>query len=176
MSFQMPLTYRVLFGAFDLLLPIFGTYGHIFAAKNVVLAGFTGAKRGPVWPPAPETRVLLDGMAGWYVALITLQIFAITKRPKDWALWQTLNLSIFFVDAFMLLGFARGLSLEGKLNDTSQWRGQDWGNIAGYAFIGLVRLAFVAGVGVQVKPGGNPLAFPEEAKQGQNKAVAKKKK
>lgn len=87
MSFRMPTFYRVLFGLFDVLLPTFGVYGHIFAAKDAILAGFTGARRGPVWPPAPETRVLLDGVAGWYVALITLQIFAITKRPRDWGEW-----------------------------------------------------------------------------------------
>lgn len=63
-----------------------------------------------------------------------------------------MNLAVFCVDLFMLLGFARGLALEGRLSSTASWRGQDWGNMLGYTFIGLVRLAFVAGVGVQAGP------------------------
>lgn len=56
--------------------------------------------------------------------------------------------STFLVDVFMLGGFLRALSTEGRM-DTSGWRGDDWANVGGYAVLALVRAAFVAGVGLR---------------------------
>lgn len=140
-----PLPYRVLFTIFDIVLPLFGIYAHLFAADTMVLPGFSASFS---WPPGAEMRVMLDATAGWLAAFATAQIVFLLYRPRDMLIWRTLAAGTLAQDLFMLVGLARGLQIEGKLQDTSLWRGDDWGQVGGYVVIALVRAAFLMGIGV----------------------------
>lgn len=144
MAQHIPLLYLIVFSVFDFLLPLLGIYLHLFM-PSMVLSGFTPS---PVSSIAPETRVLLDGMAGWFAGLIVMHLYVRLIRPDDLSVWRALQASLVFVDAFMLLGFARELKITGRTS-TNQWRGEDWQNIVGYSALTLIRTAFALGVGVK---------------------------
>lgn len=138
-----PIGYRAFFTVFDIVLPIFGTYAHIF--KPAIVLG--GAVTRFALPPATETVVLLDTLAGCFASLAVTQTYFLITRPHDVPVWKGLNVGTFVLDLFQLASFYRALAAEGRL-DTSLWRGEDYGNVVGYTVIALVRAAFIAGIGV----------------------------
>ena len=138
-----PIGYRAFFFVFDIVLPVFGTYAHVFNPAFVL----GGAVSRFALPPATETVVLLDTLAGCFASLAITQSYFLYTRPNDLTIWRGLNVGTFVLDLFQLASFYRALVAEGRL-DTSLWRGEDYGNIVGYTIIALVRAAFIAGVGV----------------------------
>eukprot|EP01113_Clastostelium_recurvatum_P042779 TRINITY_DN6965_c0_g1_i1.p1 TRINITY_DN6965_c0_g1~~TRINITY_DN6965_c0_g1_i1.p1 ORF type:complete len:153 (-),score=31.91 TRINITY_DN6965_c0_g1_i1:120-578(-) len=133
---------RVLFFVFDFLMPLGGVVGH-FADPQTILSGFTS--KAPLTPPAVETQVLLDGMAGWYAGLMAMHLYLqFSSRAKhDRSIWNLVMVNLILVDLGMLIGFTRALLAEGRLYGVDTWRTQDYANIVGYTVIALVRLLFV---------------------------------
>jgi hypothetical protein len=103
------------------------------------LSGFTA---NPVLPPAVETQVILDGMAGWYAGLAALHIWLQVCHPKNRAAWRPIIAQLIVVDIGMLIGFTRALHAEGRLLDLGKWRNEDFSNVIGYALITVLRIIF----------------------------------
>lgn len=139
-----PTIYRVIFVVFDILLPAFGIYNNIADPASVLMM-YTPK---PASPPLVETRFLLDSGAGWYAMLLFMSVYLLLKRPNDTTAWTALQGGTLMTDVFMLFAFYREMVATGR-SSTELWSGQDWGNLCGYVFIGLVRLLFVSGVGVK---------------------------
>ncbi len=74
-----PLFYRVCFIILDICLPFYGIYAHLFA-PTLILGSFTPHY---VNPPATETQLLLDAIAGFFASLAFLQIVFLYTRPHD---------------------------------------------------------------------------------------------
>lgn len=143
MANPIPAFYRVLFTIIDPLLPLGGLVIHtLFPAFT--LHSYVAA---PVLPAAPETQFLLDYTAGFFASLAFLQAVLLRARPHDVTVWKILQASTIFVDIFVVGGFLRSLSAQGRL-DYASWRAEDMQNIFGNAAIGLLRLAFCLGVGL----------------------------
>lgn len=136
------LPYMAVFTVFDLLLPLAGIYLHLFQ-PSVVLAGFTPSPSSSI---APETRVLLDAMAGWFAGLIVLHLYVRSIEPSNIFLWRALQGGLVLVDILQLIGFYRELSSQRRTHIQS-WRGEDWQNIVGYTGLTLTRFSFVLGMG-----------------------------
>ncbi len=66
-------------------------------------------------------------------------------RRNDVSLWKGVQAGVLFTDFSQLWAFHRAMSRESRLG---HWLAQDYQNWGGYVFIGLVRLAFVMGLGV----------------------------
>jgi hypothetical protein len=124
---SIPLLYRIVFILFDIALPIFGTFMHIFN-PSVILSGFVPS---PSSPPATETILLLDTLAGWYASLTLLNVVFLSYRPNDLLIWRAMEGATLLVDIFMLGGFARSLmgvevnNWRGVSHVSFVWRGRD---------------------------------------------------
>jgi hypothetical protein len=136
------LPYMAVFTVFDLLLPLAGIYLHLFQ-PSVVLTGFTPSPASSI---APETRVLLDAMAGWFAGLVVLHLYVRFIEPSNLSLWRALQAALVLVDIFQLIGFYGELNTQ-RRTQTKDWRGEDWQNIVGYTGLTLTRLSFVLGIG-----------------------------
>lgn len=143
---SVPLFYRIAFLLFDVAMPVMGIYGNLLDPA-FVLGGFTPKF---ISPPNNETQVLLDAGAGWFAALILLNLGFLRYKANDVTVWKILEAAIILVDVFQLVGFARLYQAEGKMA-MSQLSGQDLGNVIGYSVIALVRTAFVLGIGLSSK-------------------------
>lgn len=139
-----PIFYRICFTIFDIFLPIFGVFGNLIA-PTFILNNYTSLY---VSPPATETILLLDAMAGFLASLAFMQIYFLSTRPNDMTVWRGMQGGTLLVDIFMLGGFARALITEGR-TDCMDWRSDDWSNVGGYVVIAAIRLAFLLGVGIR---------------------------
>lgn len=101
-------------------------------------------------PPATETRLLLDALVGFFLFLAFLQAVLLRARPNDLGVWKILQAGTILVDVAMVLAFTRALSNTGRI-DTSTWRSEEWSNIGINSAVGIVRIAFVLGVGLDRK-------------------------
>ena len=138
-----PILYRLAFGVFDIAMPAMGIYANLLD-PGFVLGGFTTKFISPL---NNETRVLLDAGAGWFAALILLNIAFLRYKANDITVWKILETAMILVDVFQLLGFARLYAAEGK-TEVASLSGQDLGNVIGYSVIAAVRAAFVLGIGL----------------------------
>lgn len=101
-------------------------------------------------PPSTETRLLMDALAGFFLFLAFLQTLLLRARPSDLGLWKILQAATIFVDVAMVLAFVRALGHTGRL-DTRTWRLEEWSNIGINSAVGIVRIAFVLGIGTRRK-------------------------
>ncbi|KAI5475486.1 hypothetical protein MNV49_001341 [Pseudohyphozyma bogoriensis] len=143
---RIPLFYRVLFKYIDPPMPLFGLVAYT-SYPSFILSGFVSS---PILPPAPETTLLLYAMAGFYGALMSLQILLLHfAHPNDVRTWKILQGATVFVDVGMVAGFLKALDGQGRWWDLTRWRGDEMNQIVGNAVLGLIRLAFVLGVGLK---------------------------
>ncbi|KZP04920.1 hypothetical protein FIBSPDRAFT_878038, partial [Athelia psychrophila] len=124
--------------------PLSGIVGNLFA-PTFILNNYTSLY---VSPPATETILLLDAMAGFLASLSFMQIYFLRTKPNDMTVWRGMQGGTLLVDIFMLGGFARALIAEGR-TDWMNWRSDDWSNVGGYVAISAVRMAFLLGVGIR---------------------------
>lgn len=133
-----PVFYRVAFAIFDIAMPLFGVFVYL-SRPDFVLSGFTSSYLSPA---VPETRLLMDAMAGWFASLAFLNIAFLRTKYNDLDVWRAMQAATLLVDVFQLVGFGRVLYMEDRLA-TTKWHGTDWGNICGYLAIATVRIAFL---------------------------------
>jgi hypothetical protein len=68
------------------------------------------------------------------------------RYTNDTNVWRIVQLSCFVVDLAYYWAVWEVLAKQGRLS-VGTWRAEDWGSVVITAFAGLVRLAFLAGVG-----------------------------
>ena len=98
-------------------------------------------------PPGPETALLLDYLVGFFAMLGVLQLSLLRARPADVYVWKALQFATLVLDVVQVAATARALLAQGR-TDPGAWLGGEWQNLAGNAGIGLIRAAFVLGVGM----------------------------
>jgi hypothetical protein len=137
-----PSTYRVFFTIID---PILCTGGIIttWIFPQMFLQSFF-----PHPTITPETRLSLDVNAGFFSAILVLQICLLRVRPNDITLWQVVEAAILLTDVATLAGFARVASSEGRLG-LGSWTLYEWSDNVILTVAVLIRTAFVLGVGLK---------------------------
>ncbi|KAK3640937.1 hypothetical protein LTR56_011587 [Elasticomyces elasticus] len=98
-------------------------------------------------PPAIETTMALDSLSGFYLSIIVLQVFLLRAKPQDLTVWRLLQFSILITDVVMCGGTARALNAQGRLNP-ADWRFEEVGTLAITVGVGLIRTAFLLGLGL----------------------------
>ncbi|KAJ6523976.1 hypothetical protein B0H19DRAFT_972458, partial [Mycena capillaripes] len=127
----------------DPILSVLGALGNLLTT-GTVLNGYTP---NAVSPPAPETIILLDTLAGFFLALIFIKVVLLRARPTDIGLWRMVMFSILFVDIAILCGLARLLRSESRAHPVT-WRPEEWINIGTTAGVAVIRIAFCLSVGM----------------------------
>ena len=144
MTSPIPSFYRTWFTILDPILSVTGVVANLFF-PNAYLDSLTTSATNP---PTIETTALLDSLAGFYGALVFLQLGLLRPRPRDLGIWRTLQAATLVVDVFILEAFARALHAQGRLG-LVHWRAEEWMNIGLTAFVAVLRTAFLLGLGME---------------------------
>ncbi|KAL8278505.1 hypothetical protein RQP46_009195 [Phenoliferia psychrophenolica] len=142
---RIPTFYRIFFTLIDPLMCLGGVLGCLVFPSST-LTSYTPSALGA--PITPSTSVLLDSTAGWFLGMAFLQFSLLRARPYDVVVWRAVQVALVCVDLTMWLGLVRALVVEGRMADTANWRGGDWGNVVGYPALVAVRVAFLVGIGM----------------------------
>ena len=150
-----PPFYRHFFANFE---PFLGLTGFWFNHGDPItfLTSLNPRYAGP--PIAPETRMLLDTVTGFYAQNLFLQLALPRVRPHDLGIWRVWQGSLLVVDSVLTLAMFANMSRVGILG-VGSWRWMEWVNVCGMLGLVGVRAAFVTGVG-----------FGERATQGKKRA------
>lgn len=138
-----PMFYQVVFKYID---PFFCTIGvttHIFQKNKVLL----GLSTKPAAPQAPETKLLLNFMVGFFAMLGCMQVTLVRAAPDNIPVWQALQLSTLVLDVVQIVATLQSASSQGRASPSTWLPGENqnvWGNMG----IGAIRAAFVLGVGL----------------------------
>ncbi len=142
MSSPIPSFYRLFFPTLDPLIALSGILTNILLPGTILTLYDPSARL----PPAFETSTLLDVNTGFLLATIPLQIIMLRLRPNDVAVWKCLQGSILVQDLGIIVAVLRSLSGQGRL-DVAEIKGSELGNLAILAGVGILRTAFLLGVG-----------------------------
>ncbi|KAK1061150.1 hypothetical protein LTR12_004828 [Friedmanniomyces endolithicus] len=142
-SQRIPPFYRIFFTTVDPLIALTGFISALFF-PNFLLSTYSPTA---TIPPAIETTQLLNILAGFYLSVVPLQIFLLRARPQDLTVWRALQFSVLIADVAVLGATATALSAQGRLQP-SHWRLDEAGSVVVTAGVGLIRIAFLIGLGM----------------------------
>jgi hypothetical protein len=135
--------YRIWFTTIDPVLSLSGAVCNLFAPA-AILRSYSPSL---VFPPATETTVLLYTAAGFLAGHMLLSIGLLRAKPNDVTVWRAFQANSSIVDFFMIAGLAQAASVQGRLN-LRTWRAEDWINVCVLFGVAIIRLAFLAGMGM----------------------------
>lgn len=93
--------------------------------------------------------MLLACTSGFFAALAFINIYLLMYRPNDLVIWKGLVAGALLQDLFMIGGFLTDIRSRGGTGfGVADSSGKTWGNVVGYSMIALLRVLFVAGVGL----------------------------
>ncbi|KAK5115350.1 hypothetical protein LTR62_001550 [Meristemomyces frigidus] len=139
-----PASYRIFFTTIDPLLALTGFISALFVPTAIVGTHLPVSGQEP---PA-ETTFLLQTLAGFYLALLVLEVYLLRVRPHDLTIWRALEFSLLLTDFFLVGATAKWLGAEGGLNPLF-WGLGEVGAIALTAGLGVIRVLFIIGVGMR---------------------------
>lgn len=142
-SSPFPAIYRVFFPTIDPLIALSGALTHVLSPKTILSLYNASAKL----PPAIETTTLLEINSGFLLATMPLQIIMLRLRPNDVAVWKCLQGSILIQDLGIIAAVLTSLKAQGRL-DVGLLNLNEWGNLGILVALGILRAAFVLGVGL----------------------------
>lgn len=140
-STAIPLVYRIFFPTLDPILATIGIFSTLFRPETFLVSYF------PNPAITHETRFALDALVGFFGSPVVLQVFLLRLRPDDIAAWKILQACILVQNAFMLGGFLRIKSREGRA-DPRAWTRAEWGKQVGVVGAATIRIAFILGIGL----------------------------
>lgn len=135
--------YRFWFTWLDPLTLVPTVYALIFAPQNV-LDAFVPA---PLSAPNPDQGFLLHQLAAMF-AFVAIMLGVALRVSHDIKVWRVIIGGILLVDIAILASIYVSLEQQGRLR-LGALRSTDWGNILFTALCAVVRVFFLAGIGVQ---------------------------
>ncbi|KAH7022137.1 hypothetical protein EDB80DRAFT_805782 [Ilyonectria destructans] len=139
---NIPFAYRALFLYFEPFAAFSGTILlHFF--PTIFLNGMSLTAKY-----APDNQVIYDQLAATYV-LFAFNEAVVLRITNDIRVWRGILTGILLCDAIHLYGSWAALGSE-VFWDPRTWRPEDWVNLGSLWGQALVRLAFLAGVGIQL--------------------------
>lgn len=136
---SIPAFYRIFFTYVD---PIICAWGATmdFFMPTVVLSSHIPS-------PTPDIgHAMILKQRGGGMLNFGIMSAVLLRYTNDMNIWRIVQLSCFVVDLAYYWAVWEVLAKQGRLS-VGTWRAEDWGSIGITAFAGLVRLAFMAGVG-----------------------------
>ena len=94
--------------------------------------------------------MLLDHLAAFLVGFVFFQLYLLPKRSGDLLVWRGVQAGTLLIDVCLLAAVTRSLAAQGRL-ELGKLRVEDWGNFAITGTVGVVRSAFLLGIGMKGK-------------------------
>jgi hypothetical protein len=136
---NIPLFYHIFFTWLDPIICVWGAYMDFFDPRLVLSSHIPSPT-----PDIGHSMILKQrggGMLNFgFISAVLL------RYTTDIQIWRIVQISDFIVDLAYLWAVYEVLSAQGRLG-VSTWRAEDWGALAITGTAGIVRLAFLAGVG-----------------------------
>jgi hypothetical protein len=139
-----PRLYVIFFTTIDPLIALSGILTTIFSPHTILTLYNPRAKL----PPSIETSTLLYITSSFYLSTIFLQVVLLTLQRDDLTVWKCLQSSILIQDLGILAAVGRSLRVQGRM-DAALLTAEEWGNIAILGAVGLIRVLFIAGLGLR---------------------------
>ena len=98
-------------------------------------------------PRNPDHDFLIYQSALLY-GFIALLSTVLLRYTRDLGVWRILQGAILVVDISIVLALFATLEHQGRLWDTGLWRQTDWTNLVGTFVVIVIRVLFLASVGV----------------------------
>lgn len=95
----------------------------------------------------PDQGFLVHQLAAMF-AFVAIMLAGVLRLSKDIEVWRTIIAGILLIDVAMLLSTVVSLKQQGRLS-FSGIRPEDWGNIVFILIVTIIRILFLAGVGVR---------------------------
>ncbi|KAK4496241.1 hypothetical protein PRZ48_012221 [Zasmidium cellare] len=142
-SSPVPTFYRIAFLIIDPLIAISGVYLNIFAPALTV-DSFVPSSLSPY---QPLQSFLLHQIAGGLLTCAILDVFLLRKTNEVW-IWRTQQWAQLAYDVVILTSQVYSWVQQGRLS-LGALRLEDWASFAIVAVVGLVRILFIAGIGMK---------------------------
>lgn len=149
--------YRVWFTSIDPLLLALLTYTLVFT-PDVMMDSLIPNSMSM---PNPDHAFLFHQLAALY-GFLTLMLAVLLRSTSDLKVWNIVIGAVLMIDIALLTSLYVSLDHQGRLSIV-QWRSQDWFNWIITGFVAVVRVIFLAGVGVtkdKSQEGVNSGSFP----------------
>lgn len=134
--------YRVWFTSVDPLLLAFLTYTLVFT-PDVMMDSLIPTSMSV---PNPDHAFLFHQLAALY-GFLTLMLAVLLRSTSDLKVWNIVIGAVLMIDVALLTSLYVSLDHQGRLG-LVHWRAQDWFNWIITGFVAVVRVIFLAGVGV----------------------------
>ncbi|KAF2034655.1 hypothetical protein EK21DRAFT_55986 [Setomelanomma holmii] len=136
---QIPLFYRLFFTYLDPLICIWGAYMDFFDPRLVLSSHIPS--------PTPDIghAMILKQRGGGMLNFGFISA-VLLRYTTDLQVWRIVQISDLIVDVAYFWAVYEVLSVQGRLG-VEKWKAEDWGAVGITGTAGVVRLAFLAGVG-----------------------------
>ncbi|RSM15080.1 hypothetical protein CDV31_005160 [Fusarium ambrosium] len=141
LSYNIPTLYRLLFLYLEPLLAIGAAIQTHFAPK-IFLNTMSQTSEY-----APDNQVIYDQVAALYT-LFAFNEAVLLRLTNDIRVWKGVFIGIFICDILHLYASWASLGADVFWNP-SAWRVEDWANLGALWGLGVVRVAFLTGVGLR---------------------------
>lgn len=96
----------------------------------------------------PEVQVIFDNLAATYLLIAFNQAIVLRMADGNLRIWRGLLAGLLFSDLWHIRATWLALSQAGVLWEWGKWRSHEWVNVAMLVIPLVLRIAFLAGVGV----------------------------
>lgn len=146
-SNPIPTFYRISFLIIDPLIAVWGAYMNVFT-PSITVDAFVPSSLSPY---QPLQSFLLHQIAGGLITCAILDVFLLRKTNELW-IWQTQQWAQLAYDMVILSSQVYSWGQQGRLS-VGQLRAEDWVSFGITATVGIVRVLFLARIGMKAKRG-----------------------
>ncbi|KAI9897650.1 hypothetical protein N3K66_007506 [Trichothecium roseum] len=143
---HVPFAYTFFFSNLDPLVALYGVYLNFAAPETAVSSVAPGSAYDP-------RQAFLFHQAGGLALAVSVFSAALPRLSADLSVWRAFQFALLLSDFAGLSGMYFSLESQGRLRP-ADWTGDDVGAGGSYAFLTVLRLAFLLGVGF-AKPSSN---------------------
>ncbi|KUI56237.1 hypothetical protein VP1G_03651 [Cytospora mali] len=145
-GFSLPLPYRIFFLLIEPISALVGAFYAHFRQREYLL--LTHAASAPIFSPMPTgTSIVLSQLANLYL-LFALNEAIVLRFTSDLRVWKAMLFVLLLADLGHLWSLKElGFEIYAPWN-YARWNAIDWGNIPFVYFGAVMRLAFLADIGM----------------------------
>lgn len=140
MTTRIPTFYRLVFTYFDFFNCILASYFYFF--RRDISERYIHPT-----PRNPDHDLVYFNMGGTML-LIGVLHGGLLRYTTDLNVWKIVNFAVLLLDLSLLAGVGDGLAKRG-VTSLEGVTSEDWANISITSFVTVVRVAFIAGVGIK---------------------------
>lgn len=140
---HIPLIYSAIFLTIEPFLALLGAL-QCYTAPNTFIKTFTL----PPYPPLPPSLDLIFSYLAATYFLLAFNLAITLRATNELGVWKTSLLGVLLCDVLHLYGSMRSLGVKNFWNP-GRWRTEDWMNLGLLWSTAILRVFFLAGVGIE---------------------------